>query len=91
MAWAFNVRVTLETDDHALISVSYAGILDLGPDGAERARTQRWPVAAPVRSAPRLLTSHPRYQWLNRLQCIGVGEVRVAELVYSYDLHALTV
>jgi hypothetical protein len=83
------VRAFIQTDDGALISTWYSGIVDLGADGAARAREQRWPAAAAVRAAPQLLTSHPRYQWLNRLQCIGVGEVRPSELLYTYDLYAL--
>jgi len=84
-----SVRVTLETDDHALISMRYSAVVDLGPDGAERARQQRWPAVSQVRSAPRLLTSNAEYEWLNRLQCVGIGEVRAAELRYMYDLYAL--
>jgi hypothetical protein len=84
-----SVRVTLETDDHALISVRYTGLIDLGFSSVALARNAVWPVSAPVRSAPRLLTSHPRYRWLNRLQCFGIGEVRPYDLLYIYDLYAV--
>ena len=49
----------------------------------------RWPVRAPTRTTPRLHTAHPSYRWLNRLQCMGIGEVRMTELTYTYDLYAL--
>jgi hypothetical protein len=84
-----SVRVTLETDDHALISVRYSGLIDLGMAGSALARNQRWPKSAAVHSAPRLLTAHSKYQWLNRLQCIAVGEVRPYDLLYIYDLYAV--
>ena len=84
-----SVRVTLETDDRALISVRYSGTVELGPDGAKLALREQWPAVARVHSAPRLLTSHPKYQWLNRLQCLGIGEIRPYELLYIYDLYAI--
>ena len=42
-----------------------------------------------TRTAPRIETAHPEYLWLNRLQCVGIGEVRMKELIYSYDLYAM--
>jgi hypothetical protein len=84
-----SVRVTLETDDHALISVRYSGLIDLGAAGVARVREGHWPVSAQVRSAPRLITAHPKYLWLNRLQCFAVGEVRPFDLLYIYDLYAV--
>jgi len=83
------VRVTVETDDAALISLRYSGVVELGADGFERLGSGRWPESAPVKIAPRLLTAHPKYVWLNRLQCLGVGEVRAADQLYAYDLYAI--
>jgi hypothetical protein len=84
-----NVRVTLQTDDGALVSVAYGGTVELGPQGLTNVIAGRWPAVLPVRTAPRLLTADPKLQWLNRLQCVGIGAVRPAELSYSYDLYAV--
>jgi hypothetical protein len=35
---------------------------------------------------PRVQTAHPDFQWLNRLQCLGIGEVNTEDLVVSYDV-----
>ena len=81
--------LTVETDDHALVSLRHTGTVDYGHDWVDWLRTGRWPAALPVRKEIRLLTAHPRYQWLNRLQCIGVGEVRPRESFYAYDMYAV--
>jgi hypothetical protein len=35
---------------------------------------------------PRFQTANPDYQWLNRLQCVGIGEVNLESLGISYDV-----
>jgi hypothetical protein len=84
-----DAHVTLETHDGALIHTTYSGVFDLGEDGYQNFLNQEWPHAPPLRSTPRFLTEHSQYKWLNRLQCIGVGEVRMSELLVVYDLYAL--
>jgi hypothetical protein len=84
-----DVRATVETEDGALLYASYQGYCDFGHDGYQRFLDGRWPEIAPTRTAPRIRTAHANYAWLNRLQCIGIGEVRMQELVYTYDLYAL--
>jgi hypothetical protein len=69
--------------------VKYDGTVDYGEDWAGRLAAGRWPAVLPVRSYVRLLTSHPTYRWLNRLDCVGVGEVRPPEGLYAYDMYAL--
>jgi hypothetical protein len=81
--------VTVESYDHALISLRHTGTVDYGRDWAQWLRDGRWPPALPVRKEIRILTAHPRYEWLNRLQCIGVGEVRPAEAFYTYDMYSI--
>jgi hypothetical protein len=83
------VRVSVETDDHALISLEYSGAVEYGENWTEWLRAGRWPEALAVRSGIRMLTSASRYNWLNRLQCIGVGEVYPRELSYRYDMYAV--
>jgi len=84
-----SVTVTVKTHDGALIALDYSGTVDYGEDWATRLSRGAWPAVLPVRSHIRLLTSHPGYRWLNRLACLGVGEVRPAERLYSYDMYAV--
>jgi len=60
-----DLRVTLETDDGALIHVTFEGIRD---DGA--------PAAPCFRTVPRFETAEPKYAFLNRLLAGGTGEIR---------------
>jgi hypothetical protein len=85
-----DVRATVETEDGALLYASYQGYCDFGSDGYQRFLDRRWPEIAPTRTAPRIRTAHPHYTWFNRLQCVGIGEVRMQQLVYAYDLYALS-
>jgi hypothetical protein len=84
-----DVRATLETDDGALLYVSYQGHYELGANGYQDFLDRRWPKQAPTRTTPRFQTAHPNYLWLNRLPCIGIGEVRMRDLAYAYDLYAV--
>jgi hypothetical protein len=84
-----NVRATVETEDGALLYASYLGSCDFGEDGYQRFLDRRWPDLAPTRTAPRILTSHPKYLWLNRVQCVGIGVVHLKDQHSSYDLYAL--
>ena len=70
-----DVRLTLKTDDGALILVTYNGI------------SQATNTGASLRIAPLFETGDSRYVWLTRLQAVGVGE-RVGTAV-KYDLFAL--
>lgn len=84
-----DVRGTLETPEGALIYASYTGVFELGIDGYANALNGKWPEKPASRTAPRFLTSHPSYIWLNRLQCVAVGNVLMKELVYEYDLYSV--
>jgi Protein of unknown function (DUF3237) len=83
------VSVTIETLDRALISLVYSGTVDYGVDWSARLRRGDWPAVLPVCSHIRLLTADPRYGWLNRLDCLGVGEVRPRDYLYLYDMYAI--
>lgn len=72
-----DVRNVIETVEGARILYTYSGIADLGEDGYERFLAGDPPVA-PLRGAPRMATGHPDFLWLNRLQCVVVGEIRPA-------------
>ena len=85
-----NVRTTWETPEGALLYGEYSGVFDLGEDGYENALRNQFPTLPVVQLAPRFSTSHPRYLWLNRLQCVGIGQVDMDRLLVQYDLHAVT-
>jgi hypothetical protein len=85
------VRAVLETNDGALLEVEYTGSLDFGPDGYRKALADDLPVRATYVVAPRYLTAHPRYRWLNRVQCLGVGRIRLDESIVEYDSFAVGV
>jgi hypothetical protein len=74
-SYRLDVRLTLKTDDGALILVTYNGI------------GQTTNTGATLRIAPLFETGDSRYTWLTRMQAIGIGE-RVGTAV-KYDIYAL--
>jgi len=72
-----DLRVTLETDDHALIHMTFQGLRHGPPDVI--AALGRGEVIDPAsyyfRTLPRFETSTERYTYLNRIITVGVGEV----------------
>src|SRR5580693_494457 len=74
-SYRLDVRLTLKTDDGALILVTYNGIGQTTDEGAS------------LRAAPLFETGDSRYAWLTRLQAVGVGER--AGTTVSYDVYAL--
>jgi hypothetical protein len=83
-----DVRGTLQTDDGALIYLPYTGMGDLGPDGYEKFLRGELPPRISLRGVPRFRTSDPSYLWLNRLQCLNVGDVETATGTVRYDVYA---
>ena len=82
-------RVTYEMHDGALILSRYYGIMDLGPDGYQRALRNEFEPAPPLVLAPQFNTSHPDWLWLNRLQCLAVGRADMPALVVRLDIYAV--
>jgi hypothetical protein len=74
-SYRLDVRLTMKTDDGALILVTYNGI------------GQTTEAGASLRAAPLFETGDSRYKWLTRLQAVAVGE-RVGSTV-SYQVYAL--
>lgn len=74
-SYRLDVRLTLKTDDGALILVTYNGIGQTTSDGAS------------LRAAPTFETGDQRYAWLTRIQTVAVG-ARVGTDV-KYDVYAL--
>jgi len=85
-----NVHALLRTDDGALITAAYAGMVDFGPNGHERMRRKDYPKLSPMQLAPRLLTEDPRYGWLNKAYVLGVGYADLEHFVVTYDAYAVT-
>jgi hypothetical protein len=84
-----DVRTTFETDDGGLVLVTYTGTVDLGEDGYEKFLRGELPATARLRTAPRFATAHAPLLWLNRVQCVGVGEFSAQTNAASYDVYAV--
>lgn len=80
------VRAVVETNDGALLEVEYTGNIELGEDGYKKALQQQFTPTPPLVVCPRILTAHPKYKWLNRLQCLAIGRVRLAAAMLEYDV-----
>lgn len=72
-----DVRVTVETDDGALVYVTYQGRCDLS-SGFDNAT---------IFVAPRFETADIRYKWLNAVQAVGKG--RFADPGVHYEWYEL--
>ena len=66
-----DLRVTLETDDGALIHMTFSGIRD---------DANRY-----FRTVPRFETAAPKYAFLNRLLAVGIGEIRPDGPVHAIE------
>src|SRR5437870_666698 len=75
-SYRLDVRLTLKTDDGALILVTYNGI------------GQTTDAGASLRIAPLFETGESRYVWLTRLQAVGGGQ-GVGTAAVTYDIYAL--
>ena len=84
-----DVRATIKTNDDAFIYVAYQGLADLGEDGHRRFLDGDPVTKFQIHAAPRFLTSHEDYLWINRLQCINVGEGDLTAPMAAYDVYAL--
>lgn len=64
-----DVRATLKTDDDVIIYVEYKGRIDL--------------TNGQVKAAPLFETDGEAYDWLNRIQAVGVGQNGPEHLIYE--------
>ena len=80
-----DVRVTLQTDDGALIYLSYRGLRHGPPEVMERlARGEEVPASAYYfRTAPIFETGAAAYLWLNKIIAVGTGYRRPTGPVYT--------
>jgi hypothetical protein len=72
-----DVRVTVRTEDGALIHCESRGVIKIPADGFERLnRGERLPFEESyVRTTPKFETSDERYAWLNQLVIVGYNEL----------------
>jgi hypothetical protein len=82
-----DLRVTLETDDGALIHMTSLGLRHGPPDViAALGRGERVdPSTYYFRTVPRFETGHPKYEFLNRLLAVAAGDRRPNGPIYTID------
>ena len=82
---ALDVRLILKTNDDAHIAMIYRGVRHGTPEAI--ARVDRGEVVDPseiyFRSIVQFETAAPRYDWLNHVVAVGVGQRRADGPVYS--------
>ena len=80
-----DVRITLATDDGALIYAHYPGLFHAAPGVMERiARGESVePSEYYFRTAPLFETAAENYAWLNRLLAIGIGRRTSRQVCYT--------
>jgi hypothetical protein len=83
----FDLRITLETDDHALIQMRFEGLRHGPPEVI--AALHRGEVVDPARyyfrTLPRFETSSEKYAFLNRIITVGIGETRPEGALHRID------
>jgi Protein of unknown function (DUF3237) len=82
-----DLRVTLETDDGALIHLASFGLRHGPPEVlAALARGETVdPATYYFRTTPRFETAHPKYAFLNRLLAVSTGDRRAAGPIYTIE------
>lgn len=83
------VRALVTTSDGAKLMAEYSGVADFGPGGYSALLAGKPPERVNIQLTPRFLTSDAKWSWVNRLQCIGMGQVTMSSLLVEYDLYAL--
>jgi len=82
-----DLRITLETDDGALIHMASFGLRH-GPPNVIAALGRGEsvdPATYYFRTTPRFETAHPKYAFLNRLVAVSSGNRRPEGPIYSID------
>jgi len=82
-----DLRVTLETDDGALVHMTSFGLRRGPPDViAALARGEKVdPASYYFRTTPRFETGHPKYAFLNRLLAVSSGDRHAAGPIYTIE------
>jgi hemoglobin len=84
-----DVRAPVLLNDGAVLEIEAIVRYDFGPDGYRMAAAGELPDSI-VAGGLRFLTANPRYLWLNRAVCLGVGELRSKEKRIDYDLFVIS-
>ena len=84
-----DARITLKTDDDALIFVSYRGVITPidGDTVAKSIAGTLEPGEMYYRTVPTFETGDPRYAWLNTIVAVAVGNIDASGV--SYDVFAV--
>jgi len=82
---AIDVRLGLLTDDGAMISMAYTGLLAVAESAQSRFRRGESVAYEEtyIRTTPRFETADPRYEWLNRLIAVANGGPPGSSLTYQ--------
>ncbi len=82
-----DLRVTLETDDGALVHMTFDGIRYDSPEATAAVARGQLPDPATYyfRTLPRFETGAPKYAFLNRLLAVGKGEIRADGPVHTIE------
>ena len=87
-----DARMTVETDDGALVYISYGGVISLTRANFERMAAGQELTSADMYflTAPVFQTSHEKYAWLNHVQALGkvVAVKGGAGSYVTYDVFA---
>jgi hypothetical protein len=80
-----DVRLVMQTSDHAMIAMTYRGVRHGPKDVIERMERGEAvdPASYYFRINPMFETAAPAYDWLNRLLAVGIGHRQADGPVYS--------
>lgn len=83
--FTIDVRMALETDDNALIYLSYHGLLKASPEAHARLRRQEIlrEDEYTLCTMAKFESGAPSYQWLNDVLAVGTGRQTAAGVVYD--------
>jgi hypothetical protein len=84
------IRAIFATEDGAMLDVESGGYVDFGADGYRRAVAHHLPDRSPLVVSPLISTRHPKYDWLSRIQCVGVGQTHLDVGQVTYHVYAVS-
>ena len=84
-AMTLDVRLVLETDDGALIGMTYRGLRHGPSDVMQRINAGEAvdPADYYFRINPLFETAAPKYDWINRVVAVGIGDRQASGPIYS--------
>jgi hypothetical protein len=85
------VQGCIETPGGARVYTTYAGYLELGPDGYARAQREDFDPWPPFVCAATYATADKDLGWLNRAQCLILGRVDMKALRVESDAYLVEV